>query len=57
MQLGSYSGSCSPAAGFHQVFFPGMKIILVLEVKPRIPTPIIATKTEEGVFKIAATFR
>lgn len=54
MQLGSYSGSCSPAAAFHQVFPPGMKIILFLRVKVRIPTPIIAPKTEEGVFKIAA---
>lgn len=56
MQLGSYSGSCSPAAGFHQVFLAGMTIILFLKVKSRIPTIIIVTKTEEGVFKIAAIF-
>lgn len=56
MQLASYSGSCSPAAGFHQVCLPGMKIILFLKVKSRIPATIIVTKTQEGVFKIAAIF-
>lgn len=56
MQLESYSGSCSPAAGFHQIFLPGMKIIFFLKVKSRIPTTIIVTKIEEGVFKIAAIF-
>lgn len=53
---GSYSESCSPAAGVHQVFLAGMKIILFLKVKSRIPTVRIVTKTGEGVFKIAAIF-